>query len=210
MIMNYNLIVRKQYINVETESKSAVYEYKLDLENVLAIKIVSYSIPLPKFNIDGNNNKLIYYINEDKKEILLKKGKYNIENLLLNLNDKIKDFQLSLELDQKIRLMSTKEVKLDETLLSKNVLGFDMYDKYSKNQISEKEWDLRVPDRLYLYVKTNDNSENILIGILYFNQIISNEVIFDNPINIKKLEMFFKKFIMTPDLFYNLKNEIKN
>jgi hypothetical protein len=189
MIMNYNIIVKKQYINVETESKSPVYDYSLDLENVSAIKIVSYSLPLPKFNIDGNNNKLVYYVNEDKKEILLKKGKYNIENLLLNLNDKIKDFQLSLELDQKIRLMSTKEIKLEETVLSKNILGFDTY-KYLKNLISEKEWDLRVPDRLYLYVKTNNNSENILLGILYFNQIVSNEVIFDTPVNIKKLEIF--------------------
>ena len=198
LISSYKDILNARFyqMNVTSNENKSSYSYFFNsLENIISIKIISYSLPQPRFNVDINNCNMKYKIysdeeNFEEKEINLKKGKYTIENLLEKLSyDSELNFELSLE--QQVKISSEKKFELENSNLINNTLGFSENDEV-KNE-NEKyyleasnSWDLRIHDKLYLYIRNiNDDP----ISIIYFNGSSESQIQFEDPIELSKLDI---------------------
>ena len=182
----YFNINNKKTIQMEVVSSGAsdyTYNFK-EIEGVLGIKLISYSIPKPRFNISKNNNNLKYSINDVDKEIEIPIGFYNIDKLLKNIN-KNDDFEIK-NVNQHLVLESKQDIELDNSYLITNNLGFEK-NMFGKNIIANKSWDLRLPDKLFLYIK--NINKDLPLGILYFNEIFSSEILFEEPIKLSQLDI---------------------
>ena len=184
IINNYKFLLNSRFyqMNITSKENESSYSYYFDLKNVISIKLVSYSLPLPRFNIDNNNSKFKWKIDYREHSFELNKGFYTIDSLLniLSLNTNLK---FELNFNQKIRITSNSgEFTIVPTLLSTRVLGIESTESHLESkplvtneadpsEISfvvdaSKSWDLRLHDKLYLYLKNiNDDP----ISILYFN-----------------------------------------
>ena len=198
LISSYKDILNARFyqMNVTSKENKSLYSYFFNsLENIISIKIISYSLPQPRFNVDINNCNMKYKIysdeeNFEEKEINLKKGKYTIENLLEKLSyDSELNFELSLE--QQVKILSEKKFELEKSNLINNTLGFSENDEV-KNE-NEKyyleasnSWDLRIHDKLYLYIRNiNDDP----ISIIYFNGSSETQIQFEDPIELSQLDI---------------------
>ena len=182
----YYDINNKKTIQMEVVSNGEseyIYNFE-EIEGILGIKLISYSIPKPRFNISKNNNILKYSINDEDKQIEIPIGFYNINKLLENIN-KNDDFEIK-NLNQHLVLESKQDIELDNSYLITKNLGFEK-NMFGEKIIANKSWDLRLPDKLFLYIK-NINKE-LPLGILYFNEIFSSEVLFEEPIKLSHLDI---------------------
>lgn len=247
-------------IGIEVASNENLSEYKYEfnkLDNIIGIKLISYSLPNSSFNINENinntmliqmkmkkiirnvkkivektdNNEIINYneneesyeldnedteseVNEDnydiyEYEISLDSGYYTIQNLLDIINDKFRkihvDINFSLDsLTQMVSVKSRKEFKILNNTLASDILGFNDVYNFSNSVIANKRWDLRIPDKLYLYLK--NIQEDIPFSIVYFNKINQSEVKFKNPISIDNLDI---KFLDITGNLYNF-NDLRH
>ena len=186
LLTMYHDINNKKNIQLEVISDGKS-EYKYNFENiegVLGLKLISYSLPNPRFNINKNNCIFKYSINDVDKEINIPTGLYNIDKLIeiLNNND---DFSLIKSNDQNLKIESEQDIELDNSHLITKNLGFNN-ELFGKNIIASNTWDLRLPDKLFLYIKNINDGP---IGILYFNEIFSSEILFEEPINLNHLDI---------------------
>jgi hypothetical protein len=95
---------------------------------------MSYSIPNPMFNIEENKNNELKLLYKNEEIILtISTGKYNIDEVIEILNEKLKNKNLNesinikLNKQQKIILELTNsddEISIIPTILSKDNLGF--------------------------------------------------------------------------------------
>ena len=189
LLQYYYLINQSKKIQVDIFSKeeNGKYTYNFNkINNIQSIKLISYSLPNPRFNISDHNNILKYTIGNKQSSIKINNGNYNIGNLIETINSVCKDFNLTLNTNQKIELKSKKKIILENNLLISQVLGF-------RNNLSGKKfksshtWDLRKPDKLFLYIE--NIQKDIPVGILYFSEIYQCEVIFEDLINLEKLDI---------------------
>ena len=191
ILEKYKNELEKKYLQIEISSDDkSEYDFNFsNVNNISLIKLISYSLPNNIYNINNNNNELIInFENDDNVVIKIKPGKYNINNLINNINDKLENIQLSLTDTQNIKITSEKPFRLVKTNLSYNNLGFKKYnEEFEKNLLSDHIWDLRLPDKLYLFIDNINN--NIPFGILYFNKIIQSEIKFDDPINLNNFHI---------------------
>ena len=72
--------------------------------------------------------------------------------------------------------------------------------------ISDNIWDLRINDKVYLYL--NNLSENIPFAILFYNEQFSNQFKFEEPYNLNQLDIYFKNTDKHNIDFYNLKHTL--
>ena len=213
---NYNLMDKfklklkeeYQYLQLEIfniENKSE-YTWTFDniITNIISIQLISYSIPQSVYNIQNNINnvfKILIGTEESYEEfqILIEEGKYTIEELINYINNKLDDggevqVILTLDNDQKISIISNETIKLVINFLLDKNLGFSTCDNFSNNHKANNIWDLRLKNKIYLYL--NNISDNIPFGILYFNQNINSPLIsnftFESPINLNNLDIIFK------------------
>ena len=213
---NYNLMDKfklklkeeYQYLQLEIfniENKSE-YTWTFDniITNIISIQLISYSIPQSVYNIYNNINnvfKILIGTEESYEEfqILIEEGKYTIEELINYINNKLDDggevqVILTLDNDQKISIISNETIKLVINFLLDKNLGFSTCDNFSNNHKANNIWDLRLKNKIYLYL--NNISDNIPFGILYFNQNINSPLIsnftFESPINLNNLDIIFK------------------
>lgn len=183
----YNINNKKTIqLNLMSE-KGSNFIYKFDeLTNVNSLRLLSYSIPKPRFNINKKNNVFQYSVNDMEKKITIPNGNYDINNLInyINNND---DFTISI-VNQKLLLESkTKfEIDLENSYLIVNNLGFQK-NTFGLKLKANKSWDLRLPDKLFLYLKNIDN--DVPIGMLYFNDICNCEIILEKPISLDRLHI---------------------
>lgn len=202
LINNYKFLLNSRFyqMNITSDSNISKYSYYFDeVKNISSIKVVSYSLPNPRFNIDGNNNLLKIIIDGEEKQYTITKGFYTIDNLLQKLSITTKlNFELTDE--QKVVIISDlHEFQLVPTLLSYNVLGFkeNLINKFKvKNEADPSEfnnileadfpWDLRLQDKLYLYFK-NINDEPI--SLIYFNGKGESQVNFESPITLSNFDV---------------------
>jgi hypothetical protein len=199
MITNYNHLFNSNLLQIEvtnSENKSAYIWSMETIPNVMGIKLMSYSLPAPKFNIEQNkNNTLELIVNDNNISIILDTGKYNIDDLIESLNDKLNSHNilLSLNKQQKITLKANNEddkITIIPTNLSKFNLGFTSKYEGNYNYTADTIWDLRIDDKIYLYL--NNLSEDIPFGILYFNGKATSQFKFQQPFSLDKLEILFK------------------
>ena len=221
LVNNYKYLLNSRFfqLNVSSIDNNSSYKYHFDeLTNIKSLKLVSYSLPMPRLNINGNNNKLkiVRQSNDGQnkiEEIIIKKGRYTIERLIEVLNNKLEPFDLSIQLDetQYVRLtykLSKSEqekqyqsISLEKTNLSNYVLGFgdedikfnsmnydeeNLTDSYEESITAENNWDLRLNDRILLYIK-NINDEPI--AVLYFNGNSESTVNFENLIDLDHFDI---------------------
>ena len=150
----------------------------------MGIKLMSYSLPTPRYNITNKNNVFKYIINDVDTSINLEKGNYTIDKLIEELN-KSDDFEIIND-NHKLTLTANTDIELDNSFLIVNNLGFQK-NTFGKKIIANKSWDLRLPDKLFLFIK--NINESIPIGILYFNEIFSSEILLENPIELKYFDI---------------------
>jgi len=203
LINNYKQILNSRFYQMNLTSKDNKSNYKYyfnKVDNIVAIKIISYSMPYPRYNISGNNNILKYkYDDKEEESILLDNGKYSIENLIEKINFEFEkkeiNIKFKLNINQKITVESDKDFKLLDNNLKNITLGIDQNDICEKKENDSIDtfvldgsnlWDLRVEDKLFLYFKNiNDDP----ISIVYLNGTSEAQIQFEEPIELDILDV---------------------
>ena len=210
-------------MNLSSKDNKSDYQYYFNkVNNIVAIKIISYSMPHPRYNVSGNNNILKYqYNNLEEDSIVIENGKYSIENLLekinLEFNRKEININFKLNINQKITVESDSEFKLFDNNLKNITLGIDKDDIVNKNDQENDDqenkyllngsnlWDLRVEDKLFLYFK-NINEEPI--SIIYLNGTSEAQIQFEEPIELDMLDIEMRDSFNSLYDFNNLSHSI--
>ena len=182
LLKTYYSKEKKEFIQKDIVFNGKPLNFPL-IKNIQSIKLVSYSLPKPIYNL--LNTTLIYNIEEKEYRINIPDGLYNIETLIIKLNSLCKDIIFSLNTDQKVELKTDNIINLSNNNLTK-ILGFHDI-KRGKHIIASHLWDLRKPNRLLLYININKNKT--LFGPLYFTDTIPLEIAFKDPISLNKLDI---------------------
>lgn len=193
LIKNYNYVYGTSNVQLDispSESKS-IFNFTCNpIEHVIGIKLMSYSIPLARYNIeDGKNNLFKAKFENDVFEIKISSGKYTIDELVkgLNKNEKIK---FNLNLEEKIEINSDSTFDIIITPLSKEVLGFTSSQLGQNSYIADRVWDLRIEDKAYLFLNNIDDTAPF--ALLYPNNQGNYQIKFEQPTTIDNLELVFK------------------
>jgi hypothetical protein len=217
LIENYDYLFRTNQIQIEVsnnDNKSS-YTWLMDmLSNVTGIKLMSYSLPEPKFNIEEDKNNLLHIkVNDDDIKIYLPTGKYDIDDLIYVLNEEIvkqnQNIEISLNKQHKVVIKSVIEsdiIDIISTQLSHYNLGFTNKCNPSSNHIANKIWDLRIDDKVYLYL--NNLSEKVPFGLLYFNGKSVSQFKFQSSFNLDHLDILFKDSRGNQYNFYDLPHNL--
>jgi hypothetical protein len=217
LIENYDYLFRTNQLQIEVsnnDNKSS-YTWSMDmLSNVTGIKLMSYSLPEPKFNIEEDKNNLLHIkVNDDDIKIYLPTGKYNIDDLIYVLNEEIvkqnQNIEISLNKQHKVVIKSVIEsdiIDIISTQLSHYNLGFTNKCNPSSNHIANKIWDLRIDDKVYLYL--NNLSEKVPFGLLYFNGKSVSQFKFQSSFNLDHLDILFKDSRGNQYNFYDLPHNL--
>lgn len=218
LIKNYDYLFRTNQLQIEVTNSNneSKYTFPLDkINDVIGIKLMSYSIPNPLFNIEENKNNQLKLLYKNEEIILnISNGKYNIEDLIeiLNMelsNKNLNEIEIKLNKQQKIIIEITndeEEISIIPTLLSTDNLGFTSSSENKKIHIPDKIWDLRMIDKVYLFL--NNLSDEVPFGILHFNGKSVCQFKFEKPFDIDKLEIEFKDSKGLPINFYNLSHNL--
>ena len=220
LVNNYKQILNSRFyqMNVSSKDNTSKYSYFFNnISNIISIKIISYSIPQARYNIDMNNNLFKYKIisenNDDveniEKEIIIPKGKYSIEQLIEYLNEK-SELKFSIGINQKITILSDNNFSIENNNLTNGTLGFTENVESIKEElkyilVASNTWDLRLHDKLFLYI-TNINEDPI--SIIYFNGNCESQIQFEEPIELSKLDIELKDSYGNLYDFNNLKHSI--
>jgi len=211
LVNTYNSIIRLQHLQLEVSNESEseyTYTFGVPIKNVMSIKLISHTIPEPKYNIETNkNNLLLFKVNDTTHNIELNSGLYNIELLINEINRLLESNNLNIStkisLDQKIVFTSENNFDILPTSLLVNNLGFSNEEYSNNNEYkSNKVWDLRLDNKVYLYL---DNLSDNPFGVLYFNNLSNTNLQFkfDKPFNLNKLDI---KLLDTKGMKYNMNN----
>ncbi len=220
MVSNYDYLFKSQHMQMEVsndESKSNYTWAMNKIFNVTGIKLIAYSLPIPRFNIEENkNNVLVLKVNNKEIKVVLSTGKYNIEDLIETINNNLNqnidnNIQLSINNKQLVNIKSSNEsdlIQIVPTILSKDNLGFgEENGSQSKNShTADKLWDLRINDKVLLYL--NNLSHEVPFGVLYLNVQSVSQFKFHQPYNLDKLEIVFKDSRGLDYNFYGLPHNL--
>ena len=217
MLINYDYLFKSQYLQLEITNNKSSYLWPMnEIQNVMSIKLLSYSLPVPRFNIEENKNNLLSLkINNEIIEIVIPTGKYTIDELINVINTKFESnidskVKISINNEQKIIIEGINKediIEIIPTVLSNNNLGFsEQPDTLTFKYISDKCWDLRIEDKIYLYL--NNLSDETPFGILYFNGLSTSHFKFQEPFNLNNLEIIFKDSKGYDYNFYNLSHSL--
>ena len=210
---NYKFLYKIQHLQIEITNidNKTKYNWLFNniINNVSCIKLQSYSIPHPRYNIEENiNNEFKYKIDDEVTSIEIKTGKYSIEELLNYINSISNDiFNISLDIEQKIVITSSDNIELIPTnLITKNLGFITNLNIIDDKIISNNTWDLRINDKVYLYL--NNLSDDIPFAILFYNEQFINQFKFEEPYNLNQLDIHFKDSNKNDINFYNLNHTL--
>lgn len=197
LLTKYNYLYGTSNIQLDIspiESNSNfTFEFE-QIENIVGIKLMSYSIPQARYNIeDGKNNIFKFKVGDDITEIKLNTGKYMIEDLIRIINTKTDKLIFELNYEQKVEVKYQEDTPFEiiTTVFSNEVLGFTL-DTYTgeKSYIANRSWELRVEDKIYLYLTNLDDKSPF--AVLYTNNQGNYQFKFEEPIVLNKLDLLFK------------------
>ena len=211
LLKKYNFLYGLKHIQMDITPQNPVSKYTFNfnpIENIIAIKLMSYSIPVPRYNIEENKNNILKIKkNGEIEEIRINSGKYKIEDLVNTLNKK-SNYNFELDFEEKIIIKNKNEEKFDiiPTSLSVDVLGFigDYKDNYEFR--AARTWDLRIEDKIYLFL--NNIEENVPFAVIYIGNQAVQQFRFEEPINLDNLQVEFKDSRYRPYNFYGLQYSI--
>jgi hypothetical protein len=169
---------------------------------------MSYSIPVPRYNIEEDKNNILKIkIKDEITEIKLNSGKYKIDDLLSLLTKK-SDFNFELNIEEKVEISGKEYTEFDiiPTPLSTEVLGFSKEYTDDNSYVADKTWDLRIEDKIYLFI--NNIEEKIPFAVLYVGNQAVQQFKFDEPIELDNLEIEFKDSKGRQFNFYGLNYSI--
>jgi hypothetical protein len=174
------------------------------VENIIGMKLMSYSIPQPRYNIESGKNNIFQIKNTDNEiiELILNSGKYVIDNLIKKLNSKSEKYKFELNDEQLIEIKSEESFEIISTPLSKEILGFTLSCTEKNEYISVKPWDLRIEEKIFLFINNLDDSTPY--AVLYTNNQGNYQFKFEEPILLDRLELSFKDSKGRPFNFYGL------
>lgn len=180
--------IKIEDINDDYENEHCILFYNKNYNLINNLKLIE--------NIKSNSLILLYnnnilYINNYKLEI--PKGYYNINELLLYINNNNNDIRIVLNTEQHIKILANLDnsFTLDTSYLLKYNLGFEL-DRYENEFeiISDYTWDLRLNSKVYLYF--NNISEDMPFAILNYNGTSQGEFKFEDKFNLNKIEILIK------------------
>ena len=204
---NYLFGTKEFQLDISPDEPLSDYTYEFtSIDNIVGIKLLSYSVPTPRYNIEVNKNNLFkIYIDGEYKECKLNNGKYQIDDILKILSNKL-GINFTLNYEQKVVVESDNIFNIEQTTLSKEVLGFTSDCLNEKTYTADNTWDLRIEDKIYLIIKNLDESSPF--AVLYFNNQTSAQFKFEDPITLNKLELSFRDSKGKPYNFYGLNYNI--
>ena len=189
----YSVLLKNKKYQIEISPDNSISSYRFNLSNqinITGIKLLNYSIPNKKYNIEENINNIFSYMIDNKTYNLnLSTGFYTIELLIekLNENENIK-FKLDI-FTQKIQIDSENVLKLINTNLS-IMLGFKNYESYSSHILADVIYDLRIDNKVYLYI---NNIVSKPFAILNPNNTTTeSEFLFEESTQIDFFDIIFK------------------
>jgi hypothetical protein len=196
-------------LQIDINKKEAIYNFQFNpLNNVVSLKLLSYNLPQPVYNIIENTN-FIYKMNDIDHSIIIPKGNYSIENLINYLN-KNNDLIFSIDFTQKVSIKSKEENIIFEIV--PNLMSYKLGFINSKNNvinntciIADRIYDLRMPSKLLLFIK-NINPDGP-ICILNFNNTSICNLQFNNPMILSSLEL---EFYTEDNVLYNFNDIMYN
>jgi len=217
LIENYDYLFRTRQMQIEVSDNEnqSKYTWSMDMiSNVTGIKLMSYSLPEPKFNIEEYKNNFLHInVNNDDIKVVIPTGKYNIDDLIFIINDEINkqnsNIKLSLNKQQKVIINSKVEtdmINILPTQLSQYNLGFTENVNSSFTHTADKIWDLRIDDKVYLYL--TNLSEEVPFGLLYLNGKSVSQFKFQKPFNMDHLDILFKDSKGNQYNFYDLAHNL--
>ena len=194
----------KKSLQLEINKSDSIYNYIFSpLDNITSIKLVSYYLPSPPYNIIEDT--CLTYIITEPININIMRGYYSIEKLIekLNINN---DLFFSLDdITLKIKI-TLKNINVEENINFKIIknylsvkLGFD-----TSELIATNLYDLRIPTKLNFYIL---NLQEEPLGILNFNGTSICNLNFNMPISLNKLEI---KFTTEDNIVYNFNKILYN
>ena len=174
------------------------------VENIIGMKLMSYSIPQPRYNIESEKNNVFQIKNTDNEiiELILNSGKYVIDNLIKKLNTKSEKYKFELNEEQLIEIKSEELFEIIPTQLSKEILGFTLPCVEKNEYVSVKPWDLRIEEKIFLFINNLDDSTPY--AVLYTNNQGNYQFKFEEPILLNRLDLSFKDSKGRPFNFYGL------
>ena len=211
LLKKYNYVYGVKHIQMDISPSSPINDYVYEfnqINNIIGIKLMSYSIPQPRYNIEENKNNIFkILIDGEEKEYELKSGKYKIEDVLNILGNKT-GLIFNLNYEQKVEISlineddTSKTFDIIPTTLSIEILGITNICTNNYVYYAEKTWDLRIEDKIYLFI--NNIEEKIPLAVLYLGNQAVQQFRFEEPINLNRLELHFKDSKGRPFNFYNL------
>ncbi len=195
-------------LQLDISKKEGQYNFQFNtINNVVSLKLLSYNLPQPAYNII-ENTQFIYKMNDTEYKIYISKGNYNIDNLLDNLNNN-SHLLFSVDFTQKVSIKSKDEglFQIVPTLLSYK-LGFN--NQQSANNVNiitaTRIFDIRLPSKLLLFIR-NINPNEPICSLNFNNSSICN-LQFNSPLVLSSLQLEFyledNTLYNFNDLFYNL------
>ena len=194
LIKKYNHVygISNVQLDISPSESKSVFKFEFEpINNVVGIKLMSYSLPQARYNIEEGKNNVFKLKQENELiELKISSGKYTIEELLRELNKKSDKYLFSLNLEQKVEIKSDDTFDILNTSLSKDVLGFINTCVGQSEYTADRLWDLRIEDKAYLYL--NNIDESTPFALLYPNNQGNYQFKFEDPTTIDNLELVFK------------------
>jgi hypothetical protein len=208
LMKKYQYLYGTSNIQLDISPDEPLSNFSLEfetIENIVGIKLMSYSIPEARYNIESEKNNIfqIKNITNEIIELKLNSGKYSIESLLEKLNTKSEKYKFQLNVEQFVEINSNETFEIISTPLSREVLGFTSICKDNSKFIADKLWDLRIEEKIFLFINNLDDSTPF--AILYKNNQGNNSIKFEKLIKLDKLELSFKDSNGRAFNFYGLK-----
>jgi hypothetical protein len=185
-------------LQLDINKTTSIYKFQFNpINNILSLKLLSYNLPQPVYNIFDASN-FVYEINDIQHQIIIPKGNYNIDMLLNTLNNN-NDLIFSIDYTQKVSVKSkddTSEFIIRPTFISLKI-GFNMDDYLSSNKTAYKIFDLRLPSKLLLYIKNINQNP---VCVLNFNNTSVCNLQFNTPLTLSSLDL---EFYTEDNILYN-------
>ena len=201
----YSSLIKTKKYQLEIAPDNSISNYRFNLTspiNITGIKLLNYSIPNKKYNIEETiNNVFSFIINNNSYTIELLTGFYTIESLIekLNINEFI-NFKLDI-FTQKLQIDSDHILQLINTNLS-YILGFKNYESSSNHILADVIYDLRIDTKVYLYI--NNIAQTPFAILNPSGNTTESEMKFEDIIQIEYLDIIFKDAKGNDINFYNV------
>lgn len=204
---DYKSFINNEYVFKTNSDTSVSNQYDM------RIAIKTAEIPVSFYNINENNNRLKYSVNDVVFDIIFDIGNYNVRQFLEQLNTKLQaQSHSAIQLDwdskfNKIGLNGTQEIKLFKTgSTCFTVLGFTEKDHVSINNVltSDSLVDIRAITRIYVHCNlasehtkdTGIGNKHDILGVVPVTAGSFGTIIYQpmNPLRIKLSNNHFQSF----------------